>query len=48
VFLLGSNYVETLFYILAIVQIAMGFYLVWQGLQWLAYARKRAGTDPGF
>ncbi len=39
---------ETLFYLLAIVQIAMGFYLAWQGLRWLAYARKRAGTDPGF
>src|ERR1700719_3795845 len=26
----------------------MGLYLVWQGLQWLAYARRRAATDPGF
>jgi len=40
--------VETLFYFLSIVQIAMGLYLVWQGLQWLAYARRRAATDPGF
>jgi cellulose synthase/poly-beta-1,6-N-acetylglucosamine synthase-like glycosyltransferase len=40
--------VETLFYFLSIVQIAMGLYLVWQGLQWLAYARRRAASDPGF
>jgi ceramide glucosyltransferase len=40
--------VETLFYFLSIVQIAMGLYLVWQGLQWLGYARRRAMTDPGF
>jgi ceramide glucosyltransferase len=46
--LLRSTHVETLFYFLSIVQIAMGLYLVWQGLQWLAYARKRVATDPGF
>jgi ceramide glucosyltransferase len=40
--------VETLFYFLAIVQIAVGAYLIWQGLQWLAYARRRMRTDPGF
>jgi ceramide glucosyltransferase len=40
--------VETLFYFLSIVQIATGLYLVWQGLQWLGYARRRAATDPGF
>jgi hypothetical protein len=40
--------VETLFYFLSIVQIALGLYLVFQGLQWLGYARRRAGTDPGF
>ena len=40
--------VESLFYFLSIVQIAMGLYLVWQGLQWLGYARRRAATDPGF
>ena len=39
---------ETLFYFLSIVQIATGLYLVWQGLQWLGYARRRAATDPGF
>jgi ceramide glucosyltransferase len=40
--------VETLFYFLAIVQILVGLYLLWQGLQWLGYARRRAMTDPGF
>jgi ceramide glucosyltransferase len=40
--------VETLFYFLAIVQILVGLYLLWQGVQWLAYARRRANTDPGF
>jgi ceramide glucosyltransferase len=40
--------VETLFYFLSIAQIATGLYLVWQGLQWLGYARRRAATDPGF
>jgi cellulose synthase/poly-beta-1,6-N-acetylglucosamine synthase-like glycosyltransferase len=40
--------VETLFYFLAIVQILVGLYLIWRGLQWLAYARRRAMTDPGF
>lgn len=39
---------ETLFYFLSIVQIATGLYLIWQGLQWLGYARRRAATDPGF
>jgi ceramide glucosyltransferase len=39
---------ENLFYFLAIVQIAVGAYLIWQGLQWLGYARRRMFTDPGF
>ena len=39
---------ESLFYILAIVQIAAGLYLLWQGVQWLAFVRNRVGTDPGF
>jgi ceramide glucosyltransferase len=39
---------EDFFYFLAIVQIAMGAYLIWQGLQWLSYVRRRLGTDPGF
>jgi cellulose synthase/poly-beta-1,6-N-acetylglucosamine synthase-like glycosyltransferase len=40
--------VESVFYFLAILQILVGLYLLWQGLQWLAYARRRASTDPGF
>jgi cellulose synthase/poly-beta-1,6-N-acetylglucosamine synthase-like glycosyltransferase len=40
--------VESLFYFLAVVQIAVGVYLIWQGLQWLSYARRRMRTDPGF
>jgi ceramide glucosyltransferase len=40
--------VENLFYFLALVQIAVGAYLIWQGWQWLAYARRRMRTDPGF
>ena len=39
---------ETVFYFLSVVQIALGLYLVWKGLQWLGYARRRAATDPGF
>lgn len=39
---------ETLFYFLALLQVLMGAYLVWQALQWLAYVRRRLNTDPGF
>ena len=39
---------ETLFYYLAIIQIGVGAYLVWQGLLWAAYARRRMRGDPGF
>jgi ceramide glucosyltransferase len=40
--------VETLFDILGLIQIAAGLYLLWQGIQWLAYVRQRLNTDPGF
>jgi ceramide glucosyltransferase len=40
--------VETLFYYLAILQIAVGIYLVWHGLRWVQYARRRMQGDPGF
>jgi cellulose synthase/poly-beta-1,6-N-acetylglucosamine synthase-like glycosyltransferase len=40
--------VESLFYILAILQVLLGVYLVWQAMQWLAYTRRRVQTDPGF
>ncbi len=39
---------ENLFYFLGIVQILVGVYLVYEGLRWLGYARRRAATDPGF
>lgn len=39
---------ELLFEFLALLQIASGLYLLWQGLQWLAYVRRRLRTDPGF
>jgi len=40
--------VETLFDILALVQIAAGLFLLWQGIQWLTYVQRRLKTDPGF
>lgn len=39
---------EVLFYLLAILQILLGLYLVGQAVQWLGYVRRRLGTDPGF
>ena len=39
---------ETLFYYLAILQIGVGVYLVWHGLRWVEYARRRMRGDPGF
>ncbi|HKW57526.1 MAG TPA: glycosyltransferase family 2 protein [Candidatus Acidoferrum sp.] len=39
---------EILFYFLAVAQIAAGLYLVVHAVQWLAYARRRLHTDPGF
>ena len=46
--LLCSPCVENLFEFLAILQIAAGLFLLWQGIQWLAYVRRRLRTDPGF
>jgi ceramide glucosyltransferase len=46
--LLNSSYVDTLFYCLATAQIVVGVFLVWRGLQWQAYARRRLRGDPGF
>jgi ceramide glucosyltransferase len=40
--------VETLFYLLVLLQILMGAYLLWQCVQWLGYVRRRLQTDPGF
>ena len=39
---------ESFFDILAIIQIAVGLFLLWRGIQWLAYVRRRLKTDPGF
>src|SRR5215472_17140212 len=39
---------ESSFDILATVQIAVVLFLLWQGIQWLAYVRRRLKTDPGF
>jgi hypothetical protein len=39
---------ENLFYFLAILQLAVGSYLIWQGWQWLGYVRRRMLIDPGF
>jgi ceramide glucosyltransferase len=39
--------VETLFYYLAVLQIAVGAYLLWDGLQWMSYARRRLRRVPG-
>jgi ceramide glucosyltransferase len=39
---------DYVFYILAIPQIAVGLYLVWQGFAWLVFVRRRMMTDPGF
>jgi cellulose synthase/poly-beta-1,6-N-acetylglucosamine synthase-like glycosyltransferase len=40
--------VETLFYLLVLLQILLGAYLLWQCVQWLGYVRRRLHTDPGF
>jgi hypothetical protein len=39
---------ENLFDFLGLMQILVGLYLVYQGVGWLAFARRRATTDPGF
>ena len=39
---------DTLFYLLISIQILLGTYLVWQGVQWLGYVRRRLHSDPGF
>ncbi len=38
----------TTFYILVLQQILQGFYSLWEGLQWLHYARRRLATHHGF
>src|SRR4029077_13919775 len=46
--LLFSAYMEPLFIFLGATQILIGLFLVYEGLKWLAYVRRRAATDPGF
>jgi ceramide glucosyltransferase len=46
--LLCSAYMENVFIVLAVLQILLGLYLAYQAMRWLAYARRRATTDPGF
>ena len=46
--LLDSKCVETLFYYLAVVQIAVGVYLLWDAVRWMSFARRRLRGDPGF
>jgi ceramide glucosyltransferase len=40
--------VETLFYLLAFLQVLLGAYLIRDVLRWLGYVRRRLHTDPGF
>jgi ceramide glucosyltransferase len=46
--LLDSSCVENFFYYLALVQIAVGIYLVWDALRWTGYARRRLRASRGF
>lgn len=46
--LLCSPTMENLFVVLGILQTLVGIYLVFGAAKWLAYARRRAATDPGF
>lgn len=39
---------ENVFLVLALAQILLGVYLLYRAVRWLAYARRRATTDPGF
>jgi len=37
-----------LFYILVVLQIALGAYSLWDGLEWFRMVRRRLGTHAGF
>jgi ceramide glucosyltransferase len=39
---------EDLFYILVILQIALGLYSLWEGYEWLRMVRRRLGSHAGF
>jgi ceramide glucosyltransferase len=40
--------VDDVFYLLVILQIALGLYSAWEGLQWLQMVRRRLGSHAGF
>jgi ceramide glucosyltransferase len=44
----SESIVEELFDFLALAQVAIGLYLLWHGIVWLSYVRRRLNTDPGF
>lgn len=46
--MLFSFYMDSLFIFLALAQILVGLYLVYEAIRWLSYVRRRAATDPGF
>ena len=46
--MLFSIYMESLFLFLAALQILAGLYLIYEAVKWMAYARRRGATDPGF
>lgn len=39
---------DTLFFFLALAQILVGLYLLYEAVRWLGYVRRRNATDPGF
>jgi len=39
---------EFAFFLLAVLQILVGLYLLYEGIRWLTYCRRRATADPGF
>jgi ceramide glucosyltransferase len=46
--LLSSVCMNNLFILLAFAQILVGLYLLYEGVRWLSYVRRRNATDPGF
>src|SRR5262249_42750372 len=39
---------ENFFIFLALLQVLVGLYLLFDGVRWLGYVRRRNATDPGF
>src|SRR5262245_57222388 len=46
--LIFSVCMDNLFVFLALAQILVGLYLLYEGVHWLGYVRRRKATDPGF